>query len=113
MSLDRGVGELVVSAGVGGVRVWNVRSLDEVLRVELPGLVCCCCCVTTTLHTIVTGTVTHKRNCHTSTGVASNTLLSGGSVKHLFYISSVTHIFVEGSTTLLYRASVTHITVMR
>ncbi|KAK4290128.1 hypothetical protein Pmani_036955 [Petrolisthes manimaculis] len=40
---------------IGGVRVWNVRSLKEALRVELKGLVCCCCCVTHTLHTIVTG----------------------------------------------------------
>ncbi|XP_071540531.1 cilia- and flagella-associated protein 52 [Panulirus ornatus] len=55
VTFPRGVGELVVSAGMGGVRVWNVRSLEEVLRVELPGLVCCCCCVTPTLHTIVTG----------------------------------------------------------
>ncbi|KAK8732236.1 hypothetical protein OTU49_006984, partial [Cherax quadricarinatus] len=50
VTFPRGVGELVVSAGVGGVRVWNVRSLQEVLRVELPGLVCCCCSVTPTLH---------------------------------------------------------------
>lgn len=55
VTFPRGVGELVVSAGVGGVRVWNVRSLQEVLRVELPGLVCCCCSVTPTLHTIITG----------------------------------------------------------
>ncbi|XP_047469214.1 cilia- and flagella-associated protein 52-like [Penaeus chinensis] len=55
VTFPRGVGDLVVSAGVGGIRVWNVRSLDEMLRVSLPGLVCCCCCVTHTLHTIVTG----------------------------------------------------------
>lgn len=45
----------MVTAGVGGVRVWNVRSLEEVLRVDLPGLVCCCCCVTPSLSTIITG----------------------------------------------------------
>ncbi|KAK7068108.1 hypothetical protein SK128_020816 [Halocaridina rubra] len=50
-----GVGELVVTGGLGGVRVWNIRSLEEVLRVQLPGLVCCCCHVTHTLQTIVSG----------------------------------------------------------
>ncbi|XP_069181564.1 cilia- and flagella-associated protein 52-like [Procambarus clarkii] len=55
LTFPRGVGELVVCGGVGGVRVWNVRSLQEVLRVELPGLVCCCCSVTPALDVIVTG----------------------------------------------------------
>lgn len=47
--------QLVVCAGMGGVRVWNATSLLEALRVELPGVVCCCCCVSPFLHTIITG----------------------------------------------------------
>lgn len=45
----------MVCAGMGGIRVWNVASLQEALRVELPGVVCHCCCVSPSLHTIVTG----------------------------------------------------------
>ncbi|XP_050732422.1 uncharacterized protein LOC127006508 isoform X2 [Eriocheir sinensis] len=40
---------------MGGVRVWNVATLQEALRVELPGVVCHCCCVSPSLHTIITG----------------------------------------------------------
>lgn len=47
--------QLVVCAGMGGVRVWNVATLQEALRVELPGVVCCCCRVSPSLHTIITG----------------------------------------------------------
>ncbi|XP_064101027.1 uncharacterized protein LOC135211710 [Macrobrachium nipponense] len=55
VSFPSGVGELVVTGGEGGVRVWNVRSLEEVLRVQLPGLICSCCHVTHTLQIIVSG----------------------------------------------------------
>ena len=62
----RGVDELVVCAGMGGVRVWNVASLQELLRVELPGVVCHCCCVSPSLHTIITGEGGHTNALNTS-----------------------------------------------
>ncbi|XP_045122499.1 cilia- and flagella-associated protein 52-like [Portunus trituberculatus] len=55
VTFPRDVDQLVVCGGMGGVRVWNVASLQELLRVELTGIVCYCCCVSPSLHTIITG----------------------------------------------------------
>ena len=62
--------QLVVCGGMGGVRVWNVASLQELLRVELSGIVCYCCCVSPSLHTIITG------NKHTASVYTEHTRVS-------------------------------------
>ncbi|CAL4123530.1 unnamed protein product, partial [Meganyctiphanes norvegica] len=55
VTFPRGVNDLVVTSGVDGLRVWNVRSLEEVLRVTLTGLVCTAASVNNPPSTIVTG----------------------------------------------------------
>lgn len=55
VTFPRGCPDLIVSASVGDVRVWNVRSKQELLRVQVPNLECQCVQITNSGTSLVTG----------------------------------------------------------
>ena len=50
-----GCSDLVISSSVGDVRIWNTKSTQELLRIQVPNLDCLCVIVTKSGSSIVTG----------------------------------------------------------
>jgi WD40 repeat protein len=50
-----GCPDLIVTSSFGDVRIWNTRSMKELLRIQVPNLDCICTLVTPTGSSVITG----------------------------------------------------------
>ena len=55
VSFPEGCPDLVVTSSTGDIRIWNAKSKQELLRVQVPNLDCSCCAVTPSGSSIVSG----------------------------------------------------------
>jgi len=55
IAFPHGCPDLVLTSSVGDIRVWNVRSKQELLRIQVPNLECLCCQITKSGSTIISG----------------------------------------------------------
>lgn len=55
VSFPEGCPDLVITSSTGDIRIWNAKSRQELLRVQVPNLDCSCCAVTPSGGSIVSG----------------------------------------------------------